>query len=453
MPVLVLLGVFPLDPLSGLVLLLTAPIIPLFMVLIGSQAKEMTQRRWTELSRLSAHFLDVLQGLTTLKLFGHSRDQAASIAQISERFGRTTMQVLRVAFLSSLILELTATLSTAVVAVEIGLRLLNGGLPFEQALTVLLLAPEFYLPLRLLGARYHAGMAGTEAVQRISAILDTPTPGTRAPAAAASAWAMPSGIDIEFDEMGHAYDGGERPALTNVSLRIPAGQTVALVGPSGAGKTTIARLLLRFSEPDHGAITVAGTPLGAPDLSAWRAQIAWVPQNPYLFHGSVAENIRLARPDAGQEEIVAAARAAQAHEFIAALPRGYDTPVGEHGARVSGGERQRLALARAFLKDAPLVILDEATAHLDALSEQAVLQALDRLTAGRTTLTITHRLIGCEQAGQILVMQAGRIVERGTHRELLQAGGLYRRLWERQRHQAPVDTSPLAAEAVAAPGH
>jgi ATP-binding cassette subfamily C protein CydD len=443
-PLTILTFVFPLDLLSGLVLLLTAPLIPLFMVLIGSVTAALTRRQWTALSRMSAHFLDVLQGLTTLKLLGRSREQLQTIAQVSDRFRQTTMGVLRVAFLSALVLELVATISTAVVAVEVGLRLLYGRLAFEQAFFVLLLAPEFYLPLRLLGSRFHAGTSGLAAAQRIFEILDqgrwTPTGDEGKPQARPVSGAIqpiyqstrprgvPSTFHIRFQDVHYAYDGGERPALKGVSFQIMAGQRVALVGPSGAGKSTIAQLLLRFIEPQRGAITVDGIRLGDLERSAWRVQVAWVPQNPYLFHASVADNIRLARPDASLEQVIQAARQAHAHAFIQALPQGYDTLIGERGARLSGGEAQRVALARAFLKDAPLLILDEATAHLDPGHQALIQEAITRLLRSRTALIIAHRLRAVYDADQILVLAGGRVTEAGSHAALLEQGGLYQRL-------------------------
>jgi thiol reductant ABC exporter CydD subunit len=446
-PLAILAFVFPLDFTSGLVLLLTAPLIPLFMILIGSLAQELTQRQWVSLSRMSAHFLDVLQGLTTLKLLGRSREQAAMIALISNRFRQTTMGVLRVAFLSALVLELVATLSTAVVAVEIGLRLLYGYLAFEQAFFVLLLAPEFYLPLRLLGTRFHAGTAGVTAARRIFEILDTSLPTTtadRRPQTAESyrqedfdspantivkkAAQSTLRLVIRFADVHYAYDDGQRPALKGVSFTIKTGQKIALVGPSGAGKSTIAHLLLGFIAPIQGLITVDGVPLTELNMAAWRAHLAWVPQQPYLFHASVSDNIRLARPEATLEQVIRAARLAQAHDFIEALPQSYETIIGERGARLSGGQAQRLALARAFLKDVPFLILDEATANLDPLHELQIQAALQQLIQGRTVLIIAHRLSTVYTADKILVMAGGQVVETGNHASLVQQPGLYRRL-------------------------
>lgn len=434
-PLTILLFVFPLDSLSGLVLLLTAPLIRVFMVLIGQQAQAMTQRQWTTLSRMSAHFLDVLQGLPTLKMLNRSRDQLDIIGRISERFSQTTLGVLRVAFLSALVLELVATLSTAVVAVEIGLRLLYGRLIFEQAFFVLILAPEFYAPLRSLSARFHTAMSGATAARRLFEILDTPAP--LHPCEASRRGCPPAPLPpctsppaICFNQVHYAYDGGQRPALNGVSFHLAPGQKVALVGPSGAGKSTVAQLLLRFMEPDQGSITVNGQPLADLDPALWRSRVAWVSQNPYLFHTSVADNIRLARPEATLEQVRWAAHQACAAEFIESLPQGYETLIGERGARLSGGQAQRLALARAFLQDAPCLILDEATAHLDAASEACVQAALARLLGGRTALIIAHRLNTIYQADHILVMSDGQIVESGSDTALRQRNGAYQKLVE-----------------------
>jgi ATP-binding cassette subfamily C protein CydD len=431
-PVTFLVLVFPLDAISGLVLLLTAPIIPVFMLLIGSLADAMARQQWQSLSRMSAHFLDVLQGLTTLKLFGRARDQAQVIAQISDRFRETTLGVLRVAFLSALVQEMVATLSTAIVAVEIGLRLLYGRLSFEQALFVLILAPEFYLPLRLLGTRFHASVSGLTAARRIFEVLESRQVDKDASGQGAPLFPCPlarvSLSTIQFENVHYAYDDGTRPALNGVSFQIDPGQRVALAGLSGAGKSTVAHLLLRFIEPQRGEIRVGEIPLLDVPAAVWREQVAWVPQNPYLFNTSVAENIRLARPNANMDDVIRAAQEAHAHEFIQALPQGYDTLIGERGARLSGGQAQRLALARAFLKDAPLLILDEATSNLDPETEDFIRESIERLMQNRMTLIIAHRLSTVYRADRIVVLDGGRVAEMGTHASLLNQHGVYWRL-------------------------
>ena len=441
-PLTVLLIAFPIDLLSGVVFLVTAPLIPIFMILIGKAADALTARQWGVLSRMSAHFLDVLQGLTTLKLFDRARRQVEAIRMITEQFRRTTLSVLRVAFLSALVLEMVGTISTAIIAVQIGLRLLAARLPFVDALFVLLLAPEFYQALRNLGLRFHAGMSGVAAAQRIFAVLETAPSQTPSPRRTAHdgstplspVWergkvsALTPPFHIVFDDVHVAYEGEARPALNDVSFEIRPGETVALVGPSGAGKSTVAALLLRFVEPGQGTITVNGEPLAGIPAGAWREYLAWVPQRPTLFDDSAAANIRLARPDATLDEVIEAAKLAHAHEFISALPQGYDTPLGERGARLSGGQAQRIALARAFLRDAPLVLLDEATARLDPANEALIRAAMARLLEGRTALVIAHRLNTVTRADRIVVLEGGRIAQMGTHTDLLAASGLYRRL-------------------------
>ena len=424
-PVFVALIIFLLDPPTVLILIFTGPVLVLFLALIGSRAKEITERRYLELSWMSAFFLDVLQGLATLKMFGRSREQIETIREISVHYGNTTLEVLRTAFQTALVLEWGGTVATAFVAVEISLRLMSGGISFERALAVLVITPEFFLPLRQLAIRYHAGTAGQAAADRIFAILDQPPPSPRSSTSRSS---VPARSDLRFDQVSFAYDGGQRPALQDFSLHIPHGQTVALVGATGAGKSTVANLLLRFIDPDRGSISVAGMPLIEIDPAVWRSQVAWVPQQPHLFYGTIADNIRLARPTATQDEVRVAATAAHAHDFIQKLPRGYDTPIGEQGARLSGGQQQRLALARAFLKDAPFLILDEATSHLDAESEALLQDALARLLRGRTALIIAHRLKLVYTADRVAVMQQGRAVETGTHATLLAKNGAYRQL-------------------------
>jgi thiol reductant ABC exporter CydD subunit len=427
-PVAMLAVVFPLDLLSGVVLLLTAPMIPLFMVLIGGLASAQSRKQWTQLSRMSAHFLDVLQGLTTLKIFGRSREQAQVIARVSDQFRDATMSVLRIAFLSALALEMLATISTAIIAVEIGLRLLYGRIAFDQAFFVLILAPEYYLPLRLLGTRFHAGVSGVAAAGRIFEVLETPIIIREGKHGSSERDLQAAGQEVIFETVHYAYAGGERPALNGVTFTLQPGRKTALIGPSGAGKSTVVQLLLRFIEPTAGQITADGVPLGRIPADEWRAQIAWVPQLPYLFASSVTDNIRLARPDAPLDDVIRAARLANADAFIRELPAGYDTPIGERGARLSGGQAQRIALARAFLKDTPLLILDEATSNLDPDTEMLIQDAIRVLMQDRTTLIVAHRLYTVMDADQIVVLDGGRVVEVGAHADLLARGGLYHRL-------------------------
>jgi ATP-binding cassette subfamily C protein CydCD len=414
-PISILIVVFPIDLLSGIVMLITAPLIPFFMILIGKGAEIVTGRQYQTLSRLSAHFLDSLQGLTTLKLFGQSKPHARNIETVSNQFRDTTLSVLRITFLSAFVLELLATLSTAVIAVEIGFRLLYARMDFLQAFFILVLAPEFYLPLRMLGARFHAGMSGTAAATRIYEILDTPV--NSAQLSAADNQPTEKVSAIEFENVSYTYPGEIEPALEDINLTIHAGQHLALVGLSGAGKTTLANLLLGFIQPTSGIITISrGEPITNYQL---QNHIAWVPQKPHLFHDTIAANIRLGKPEATEAEMIGAARAAYLHEFIESLPGKYETVIGEGGARLSGGQAQRLALARAFLKNAPILILDEPTSSLDPETESLLEASTRRLMQNRTVITIAHRLNTIFRADQIVVLEAGRIVETGTHRELL----------------------------------
>jgi thiol reductant ABC exporter CydD subunit len=463
-PFLVWAAVLRADRLSGLVLLLTYPLVPLFMWLIGGAAEERTRRQWATLSRLAARFLDAVQGLPTLRAFGRAGDEADSIARASEGHRQVTMGVLRVAFVSAFVLEALATLGTAIVAVEVGLRLLYARVGFREALFVLVLAPEFYRPLRALGAAFHAGMAGREAAARVTQVLEAEGPLAAPGVAEGSPLEGPTGgarkggerggevpdggrlgtgpkgvprrgrpPAIAFEDVTFAYDAALPPALDGFLLALPAGATVALVGPSGAGKTTAAHLLLRFLEPGRGRITVDGSPLSTLAPEEWRRRVGWVPQRPRLFHGTVRGNVALARPGASDPELDEAAARARLDTVLRALPRGWETPVGEGGERLSGGEAQRVALARAFLKDAPVLVLDEPTAQLDPRSEAAVVEAIEVLRAGRTVLLIGHRLTTVSRADRVAFVARGRVVEDGTPRELGAAGGGYARLlaaWE-----------------------
>lgn len=415
-----------LDRLSGALLLVTLPIVPVLLILVGTYSQEHIEAQWLALSRMSAYFLDVLQGLPTLKLFGRSRAEGERVERISDEFRERTLGVLRYAFLSSLVLEFMTTAAIAMVAVMLGVRLLDGGLAYRTALLVLLLTPEFYRPLRDLGLARHAAMEGTVAAERIFAVLETPAPAQRGSARPAPA--AGGGIDVRIAGVTYRYPDAAAPALDDVDVVLPAGSRTALVGPSGAGKSTLVSLLLRFLEAERGVILTNGQDIAALDVAVWRSRVALVPQQPYLFYGSVMDNLRLARPEASDVEVLRAAELAGAADFIAALPQGYQTPLGERGARLSQGQAQRLAIARAFLKDAPLLILDEPTSSLDPESEEHVRRALERLADGRTVLVIAHRLNTVYSADRIVVLERGRVVEQGTHRNLVSRGGLYTRM-------------------------
>ncbi|MFF3860417.1 thiol reductant ABC exporter subunit CydD [Streptomyces sp. NPDC002209] len=385
-PVAVLARIVTEDWVSAAIIVVTLPLIPLFMVLIGMATQSRMDRQWRLLSRLSGHFLDVVAGLPTLKVFGRAKAQAESIRKITDEYRQATVRTLRIAFLSSFALELLATLSVALVAVTIGMRLVHGELDLYTGLVILILAPEAYLPLRQVGAQYHAAAEGLAAAEEIFEVLQTPVAalGGDAPVPAA-------GLRIEMDEVAVRYEGRGEDSPGPVSLAVGPGECVALTGPSGAGKSTLLQVLLGFVAPTAGRVRIAGADLASLSLEQWRERIAWVPQRPHLFAGTIAQNVRLARPDASMDAVAEALKDAGAWEFVAALPRGVDTELGEGGAGLSAGQRQRLALARAFLADRPVLLLDEPTAALDGETEAAVVDAVRRLAVGRTVLMVVHR--------------------------------------------------------------
>jgi ATP-binding cassette subfamily C protein CydD len=406
-PFAVLIRVGLADWLSGLVIGLTLPFIPVFAILVGLHTKATTQRQWRLLARLGGHFLDGVEGLPTLKLFGRGRRQAEVIGQVTDEYRKTTMSALRVAFLSGFVLELAAALATALVAVEVGLRLLAGQMSYQTALLVLLLTPEAYLPLRAVGAQFHASTEGAAAARDVFEILDTPEP-AQPPAAVRRSVSLRKDT-IRLADVTLTYPGRDRDALSGVNLAIRPGDQITLAGPSGAGKSSLLALLLRFAQPSSGRIEVGGADLASVPLDEWRSQIAWVPQDPYLFAASVADNIALGDPAASRQAIARAARAAGAAGFIEDLPRGYDTTIGERGFGLSSGQRQQIALARAFLRDAPLLLLDEPAAHLDAVSATRLDTAISVLMAGRTVIRVSHAPSPARQSGRVLTLDQGRL--------------------------------------------
>jgi thiol reductant ABC exporter CydD subunit len=403
-PLAVLGLVAAIDPVSAGLMLLTLPLVPVFMWLIGRYTEERTRERWLALRLLSSHFLDVVRGLPTLRAYNRGRQQASVLARIGERYRRTTMGTLRLGFLSGSVLELAATLGVALVAVTVGVRLVDGGLGLQAGLTVLVLAPELYLPVRQLAAQFHASADGLAVAERMFALLDAP------PAAGPVGRLIPpSPIDapVRLEAVSFAYPSRPGLVLDGLDLHLLPDQTVALVGPSGSGKTTVASLLLRFAEPVSGRVTVGGVDLARCRADLWREQIAWVPQQPTIFRGSVADNIRLGDPGATERSVRDAAVLAGADRFIQALPFGYETLVGDGGRPLSAGERRRIALARAFVRDAPFVILDEPTADLDRTSAGVVAESVERLRSGRMVLLIAHRPELVEHADRVVTLDGG----------------------------------------------
>jgi ATP-binding cassette subfamily C protein CydD len=403
-PIAVLSWVGMIDPASAGLMLLTLPLVPVFMWLIGRYTEDRTREHWRALRLLSMHFLDVVRGLPTLRAFNRGRAQTAAISEVSERYRRTTMATLRVGFLSGAVLELAATLGVALVAVTVGVRLVDGGLGLQAGLTVLVLAPELYLPLRQLASQFHASADGLAVAERVLALLEAPA---AAPQGGRLIAPTPAEAPVRLEKVSFAYPSRPSLVLNELDLELLPGETVALVGPSGAGKTTVAKLLLRLAEPTAGRLTAGGIDLADCRTNVWRSVIAWVPQQPTIFRGTVADNIRLGDGRASERRIRDAAVLAGADRFVKALPNGYDTIVGDGGRPLSAGERRRIALARAFVRDAQLVILDEPTADLDRTSAEVVAEAVERLRIGRTVLLIAHRRELVQRADRVVALGQG----------------------------------------------
>lgn len=396
-PAVVLARIVLADWISALTIVLTLPLIPLFMVLVGWATRERMDRQWRLLGRLSGHFLDVVAGLPTLKVFGRAKAQAESIRAITGDYRKATLRTLRIAFLSSFVLELLATISVALVAVDIGMRLVHGELSLRTGLLVLILAPEAYLPLRQVGAQYHAAAEGLAAAEQVFEVLET-EPAARPGTAPAPDLGTAT---VRVEDLAVRSEG----SLAPTSFTLAPGETLAVTGPSGVGKTTLLGALLGFAPAAQGRITVEAADGTAADLrtidpASWYRQIAWVPQRPHLFAGTVAENVRLVRPDARDAEVDAALAAAGVLGFAAP-----DDTIGEDGAGLSAGQRQRLALARAFLADRPLLLLDEPTANLDGDTEAALVATLRDLTRGRTTVLVAHRPALLPLADRVLTLE------------------------------------------------
>jgi thiol reductant ABC exporter CydD subunit len=405
-PPLVVARLWAADWASAVVVLVTLPLVPVFGALVGLRTAALTGRQWGALHRLGGHFRDVVAGLSTLRAFGRTGHQSGVVRALAEEHRRATTGALRVAFLSSLVLELVCALSVALVAVPVGLRLLDGGMVLSTGLLVLVLTPEAYLPLRALGARFHASAEGVAAAEEAFAVLD-------APAAPSAGRAVVAAVvpEIVLDRVTVRYPGAERAALEEVSLRMGAGERVAVTGPSGAGKSTLLLVVAGLVAPVSGRVLVDGVDLAELDPVAWRRRLGWVPQRPHLFAASVADNIRLGDPEAGMERVVEAARAAVADGFVGEMPQGYATVLGEGGAGVSAGQRQRLAVARAYLAGGPVMLLDEPTARLDVASERALVEGAARLLEGRSALVVAHRPALLSLVDRVVRLQDGRLSE------------------------------------------
>jgi len=410
MPVAILAWVLPHDLAAGIVLAITVPLVPLFMVLVGLKARDDVRRRERTLALLGSHFLDVVRGLRTLRAFNREAAQETTLATVGDRYRRETMRTLRVAFLSAFVLEALAMLGTALVAATVGIQLAQGELGLSTGLAVLLLAPELYAPLRSMGQQHHASADGLAAAERIFAVLDAPA------TVSTGRWDRiapdPSRTAVRLEGAGLTHPGRGEAALAAVDLALAPGEIVAIVGPSGAGKSTLASLLLRLADPDEGRVVCGGVDLREVDPDGWRARVSWAPQRGRLFAGTVAENLRLGAPEAGEDELWAALDAAAARDVVEALDDGLQTRVGDGGRALSAGQVQRLVLARALVRRAPLLVLDEPTASLDEPTAARVADGLLAAARGRTTLLITHDPRLAARADRVVELEAGRLRER-----------------------------------------
>lgn len=429
-PILILLFVLPRDLLSAIIFIVTAPIIPTFMFLIGSISEKLNQKQWVTLSRMSAYFFDVLQGLPTLKLFNRTKETVKRIDNITNIFRIKTLNVLRVAFLSALVLEVASTISVAVIAVAIGLRLLNGDFNFADALFILIIAPDFYLPLRQLGVSYHAGMEGVSSFERISELIKNESFETMNSNQTKKIIEYDS--PIFFKNVSFTYEERNIKALNSIFLVIEPKKVTALVGQTGSGKTTLMNMLLRFINPSQGIVKFGHQNLLEINEDEWRKNIAWIPQNPHLFNKTILENIKLSKDDATIQEVIDAANKSKIHNLISSLPNQYDTLVNEAGENFSGGEIQRIALARAYLRNAPIILVDEPTANLDPIIEEEIMNDMFDLFKEKTVLIIAHRLNTIIKADKIIVMKNGRVEAIGNHSELLEKSLYYKKLFEQK---------------------
>lgn len=425
-PLFILIIVLPMDTLTFFVFLLTAPIIPLFMVLIGKTTRNLTQKQWQTLMHLGNYYIDVIKGIFTLKIFAQMNGEYTKIEKTADEFKERTMNVLKVAFLSSLVLELVASIATAVVAVEVGIRLLYGSIIFSKALFVLMLAPEFYSPLRNLGARFHAAMDGISAMDDIEILI-----ASSSQKESTNSLTLPEIIDkIEFQNISFRYPGSQINQLNDISFTLHRGGLNLIMGPSGSGKTTLTRLILDLQKPQKEQRLINNAEFSAIKTGLWNQRIGYLSQTPYLFQGTVSENLRQASPQSGDDELFAVLEKVQLTSWLQQLPGGLDTEIGEEGRFMSGGERQRLALAQLLLRDPEVLIFDEPASSLDLKTHKFILDQITELSKKKFVVLIAHHLGAVQNAAYILYLKNGKIGENGTFKEILNLKGEFSSLWE-----------------------
>jgi ATP-binding cassette, subfamily C, bacterial CydD len=428
-PIIIVVSIFPSDKLSFAILLLTAPLLPFFMYILGSLSERSTKRQWMQLLRLGSFFYDTIQGLQLIKSINQSQNRGITIQKNNSEYQHLTMNVLKLTFLSAFVLEFIATISTAIIAVEIGLRLLSGSLNFATALFILLLTPEFYLPLRQLGVKFHAGMSGRAASLKIFSILSendlviNPIRHNDLNLIQHEGKYDPNSLSdyfpISFHNMGAQYPETHEYVLKDISFTINRYDQIALVGKSGVGKTSLSYVFMRLLKDCEGSVLFGQRSIHDIPEEEFCNLISWVPQSPYLFSGSILENICLFQVNPDKSRIKSAIEKAHLDSYLRQLPLGYDTQVGERGSLISTGQAQRLAIARAFYRNAPILVMDEPTSSVDPETESALIESLSELRAQRTVMMIAHRLSTIISSDQILVLEEGRIKEKGNHAELM----------------------------------
>ncbi|GGF34644.1 thiol reductant ABC exporter subunit CydD [Halobacillus andaensis] len=425
-PIIILVAVFTQHIYSGLIMLITAPFIPFFMALIGVMTKKKSEEQLEKLAAFSGRFLDTLQGLTTLKLFGRARKQRELIEESSLGFRDATMEVLKVAFVSSLMLEFISMLSIGLIAMEIAIRLVvYENISFFSAFFILILAPEFYQLLKDAGSAFHSGRGSIVAAQKVTEELEEPTPHVEWGSSQLITGTAPPAIELAGVSFSYHDEGF---ALKPIDAQIAPYHQVAIVGRTGSGKTTLLHVIAGLMAPTEGQVRVNEQPLFEYEEQEWFNQLSYISQHPYLFSGTIADNIAVGSSGASREQIVKAAEKAGIASFIESLEQGFDTPVGEAGRGLSGGEKQRVAIARAFLKRPSVILFDEPTTGLDLQTEKILQRSLEELSQSSTVITVAHRLHTIQAADQILLLDEGRLIGSGTHEDLLQTVPYYRNM-------------------------